>query len=61
MRIAAVTLRPRITLAPGQDTAKARALVESAHAGCFIANSVSCPVEIAPEIASAEGAPPAVE
>jgi organic hydroperoxide reductase OsmC/OhrA len=53
MRIAAVTLRPRITLAPGQDAAKARALVASAHAGCFIANSVSCPVEIEPEIASA--------
>jgi organic hydroperoxide reductase OsmC/OhrA len=50
MRIAQVTLRPRIALAPGQDAEKARALIDAAHTGCFIANSVSCTVEIAPEI-----------
>ena len=50
MRITEVRLRPRITLAPGADEAKARALVESAHAACFIANSVSCAVHVEPEI-----------
>lgn len=50
MRVAAIALRPRITLAPGQDAAKARGLVESAHASCFIANSVACPVEVEAEI-----------
>jgi len=41
-----VHLRPRITIAPRADQAKARALVEAAHEACFIANSVSCPVRI---------------
>ncbi len=50
MRITEVLLRPRITLAAGQDQEKARALVESAHGGCFIANSVSCAVRLEPEI-----------
>ena len=50
MRISEVRLRPRITLAPGADQARARALVESAHDACFIANSVSCAVHVEPEI-----------
>lgn len=52
MRIASVVLRPRITLAPGQDAERARSLVAAAHAGCFIANSVSCPVEVEAEVAA---------
>lgn len=40
----AATLRPRVTVAPGADLAKARALHEDAHARCFIANSVNFPV-----------------
>jgi len=44
MRITEVVLRPSITLAAGSDEAKARAMVESAHQGCFIANSVACAV-----------------
>ena len=50
MRITEVHLRPRITVAPGVDQAKARALADSAHDACFIANSVSCAVHVAPEI-----------
>jgi len=50
MRITTVHLRPRITIAPGGDAAKARDLVHAAHDACFIANSVSCAVEIEPEI-----------
>jgi organic hydroperoxide reductase OsmC/OhrA len=44
MRITEVTLHPRITIAASSDEAKARSLVEAAHGGCFVANSVRCPV-----------------
>ena len=53
MRMTEVLLRPRITVAAGSDTAKARALVDDAHAGCFIANSVASAVRLEPEIVSA--------
>jgi organic hydroperoxide reductase OsmC/OhrA len=53
MRMTEVVLRPRITLAPGADASRARALVDSAHDGCFIANSVSCAVRVEPEILAA--------
>jgi organic hydroperoxide reductase OsmC/OhrA len=46
MRITDVLLRPEIEIAAGGDEAKARALVDAAHHGCFIANSVSCAVRI---------------
>ena len=52
MRVTEVVLRPRITIAGG-DEAKARSLVDSAHDGCFIANSVACPVRAEPEIVTA--------
>jgi organic hydroperoxide reductase OsmC/OhrA len=55
MRVTEVVLRPRITVAPGADAAKARALVETAHEGCFIANSVSCVVQADPEIVVSGG------
>ncbi len=51
MRITEVRLRPRITLAAGADQAKARALVDAAHDGCFVANSVACRVAVEPELA----------
>ena len=50
MRFTEVELRPRITIAPGGDQEKARALVEAAHHACFIANSVSCAVRVDPEV-----------
>lgn len=50
MRMAEVVLRPRITIDAATDEAKARTLVETAHAGCFIANSVQTSVRIEPEI-----------
>lgn len=55
MRITEVQLRPRITIAANADEAKARALVEAAHDGCFIANSVACAVNAEPEIVRAGG------
>jgi organic hydroperoxide reductase OsmC/OhrA len=50
MRMTEVLLRPRITVAAGSDEGKARGLVDKAHDGCFIANSVACAVRIEPEI-----------
>jgi organic hydroperoxide reductase OsmC/OhrA len=50
MKMTQVTLRPRIVVAAGTDMAHARALVETAHAECFIAASVSCEVITRPEV-----------
>src|SRR5262245_6055686 len=50
MRMTEVLLRPRITVAPGSDQGTARGLVDKAHDGCFIANSVACAVRIEPSI-----------
>jgi organic hydroperoxide reductase OsmC/OhrA len=47
-----VILRPRVTVAPGSDIAKARELHADAHAKCFIARSVSFPVQHEPEISA---------
>jgi organic hydroperoxide reductase OsmC/OhrA len=44
MRFTEVVLHPRVLVAPGTDVAKAEALHEQAHHGCFIANSVNFPV-----------------
>jgi organic hydroperoxide reductase OsmC/OhrA len=53
LRMAAVKLRPQITLDPEADVAKARLLVEKAHRQCFIGNSVSAKVEVEPDISFA--------
>ena len=53
IRMSRVTLRPRITLEVEAEEARARDLVARAHESCFIANSVSTPVEIAPTFAFA--------
>ncbi|MBM4267771.1 MAG: OsmC family peroxiredoxin [Deltaproteobacteria bacterium] len=50
MRIRSVTLRPHIAIEPAMSNEEAQRLVESAHRGCFIANSVSCEVLIEPTI-----------
>jgi organic hydroperoxide reductase OsmC/OhrA len=50
MRMTDVLLQPRIAVAPDTDLERARALVEKAHDGCFIANSVTCAVRVEPEI-----------
>jgi organic hydroperoxide reductase OsmC/OhrA len=52
-RFQRIILHPEVTVAPGSDLAKARALHSEAHAKCFIANSVNFPVEHAPQIKSA--------
>ena len=59
MRMSRVTLRPRITIEAGGNETRARELIAKAHDGCFIANSVSTSVEIAPVFAFTESAAPA--
>jgi organic hydroperoxide reductase OsmC/OhrA len=49
-RFTEVVLRPRVTVAPGSDVEKARALHERAHAICFIASSVDFDVRHEPTI-----------
>ena len=43
-----VVLQPEITLAPGADLPRARALHHDANARCFIANSVNFPIRHEP-------------
>ncbi|MFQ5598552.1 MAG: OsmC family protein [Nitrospiria bacterium] len=50
MRMACVLLRPKILVSQGTNTEKAMALVEKAHAQCFIANSVTSEIVHRPEI-----------
>lgn len=54
LRMTQVTLRPRITLEAGASETRARELVDKAHRGCFIANSVSAEVAIEPVFTFAE-------
>jgi organic hydroperoxide reductase OsmC/OhrA len=49
-RFRSVVLHPTVTVKPGSDLGRARALHERAHETCFIANSVNFPVECQPEI-----------
>jgi organic hydroperoxide reductase OsmC/OhrA len=49
-RFTDVLLKPRVTVAPGTDIEKAKALHEKAHHACFIASSVNFPVRNEPEI-----------
>jgi organic hydroperoxide reductase OsmC/OhrA len=50
MRFTDVLLRPHVTITPGSDADKAKALHAKAHAECFVANSVNFPVRYEPTI-----------
>jgi organic hydroperoxide reductase OsmC/OhrA len=50
MRMTRVVLRPQIVVAGLATADKALELVGKAHRSCFIANSVSCRVEIEPTV-----------
>lgn len=47
-RFTAITLRPRIALAPGGDPVKAKELLEKAEASCLISNSITARVTMEP-------------
>jgi organic hydroperoxide reductase OsmC/OhrA len=46
MRITEIRLRPRISVATGTDEGRIHRLVRIAHSECFIANSLSCVVDV---------------
>jgi organic hydroperoxide reductase OsmC/OhrA len=46
MRISTIRLRPEITVVPETDEARVHELVAFAHQECFIANSVSCAMDV---------------
>jgi len=47
-RLADITLRPEVILAPGGDAAVAAELHDAAHARCFIARSCAVPIRVLP-------------
>jgi organic hydroperoxide reductase OsmC/OhrA len=49
-RMTRAILRPRVTVSPSSDTAKAQALHDEARRLCFIANSVNFPVVHEPSV-----------
>jgi peroxiredoxin-like protein len=49
-QVTAITLRPRVTLKPGEDAAKAREIVEKAEANCLISNSMKSRITLEPTI-----------
>ena len=56
-QLARVELRPKVSIAPESDPARAAALHEEAHRMCFIARSVNFPVEAVPTIQQADESP----
>lgn len=50
MQMVRILLRPKIVVAEGTDKEKALALVQKAHAQCFIANSITTEAIIQPNI-----------
>lgn len=49
-RFTKIVLRPRVTLKPGEDAAKAKQTLEKAEANCLISNSMACAVTLEPTI-----------
>ncbi|MGC5161697.1 OsmC family protein [Rhodococcus sp. DT1] len=45
-QIAEIRLAPMIRVAPGTDHEKVRAAAATAHRGCYIANTLKCPVQV---------------
>jgi organic hydroperoxide reductase OsmC/OhrA len=48
-RFGRIVIRPEMTVAAGQE-AQARRVLEKAHGLCLIARSLSCPVEMEPNV-----------
>lgn len=54
-RFTRVVLRPRVAFDRQVDAEQVNSLHHRAHERCFIANSVSCPVEVEPRNCHADG------
>lgn len=50
MRITQITLRPRILVAPQTNHDRVRSLVDRAHDGCYIANTINAEIVVEPTI-----------
>jgi organic hydroperoxide reductase OsmC/OhrA len=50
VRIAAILLRPRITVAAGPSEHRVERLVHLAHQECYVANSLATPVTVQPTV-----------
>jgi organic hydroperoxide reductase OsmC/OhrA len=50
VRITEITLRPRIVVAGEADEARVRKLADTAHAHCFVANSLNSRMTLQPTI-----------
>lgn len=50
LRFTGLTVRPRIELASGANSAKAVRIVEKAHRHCPVSNALNFPVHVVPEI-----------
>jgi peroxiredoxin-like protein len=48
-RFTQINLRPQVTVKSQSDVERAREIVDSAHANCFITNSIAVAVRISPE------------
>jgi organic hydroperoxide reductase OsmC/OhrA len=49
-RFTEIVLRPRVTLGPGADRARALRAVEKAEQACLVSASLSTPVRLEPEV-----------
>ncbi|MCW3017507.1 MAG: OsmC family protein [Solirubrobacterales bacterium] len=58
MRITSITLRPRIAVAAGVNLDRVRRMVQRAHEGCFIANTLNAEIMIEPVLEHAAAASP---
>jgi organic hydroperoxide reductase OsmC/OhrA len=57
VRITAIRLRPRITVAAGTDEARVHKLVDLAHQECYIANSLTSEMDIRATVEVAPASP----
>jgi organic hydroperoxide reductase OsmC/OhrA len=50
VRITAITMRPRITVATGTNPDRVRRLVDLAHQECYVANTLTAQIRIEPTV-----------
>ncbi|HZP44749.1 MAG TPA: OsmC family protein [Candidatus Binataceae bacterium] len=52
-RFTAIVLRPRLSLPPATDRARALRILEKSERGCLVANSLRTPITLEPELVTA--------
>lgn len=51
LQVTAITVKPKVTLKPGEDAGKAKDLLHKAESNCLISNSIKTKVMMEPTIA----------